>query len=202
MQLLTDYRSDLDNILATAVDASTWTDAIFDQALRMALDMLNPLLVYETKFTVVSAGYEQDLSTIAELGSVVALAYPWQEGKDFAGTLATWRTVGHNKVYFTAVEPAVGEVIRVRYYKQHMINDLDAATTTTIPDAHRGLIGLWAAAYACDLRQRQISENPALPKEAAAHLAQAAERFRQRAQEAMSHIQAAQRLRWGSVGLE
>ena len=202
MQGLTDYRSDLDNILATAVDASTWTDAIFDQALCMALDTLNPLLVYETSFMVVSAGYEQDLSTIAELGSVVALAYPWQEGSDFAGALATWRTAGHNKVYFTAVEPAVGEVIRVRYCKRHTIDELDAATSTTVPDTHRGLIGLWAAAYACDLRQRQISENPALPKEAAGHLAQVAARFRQRAQEATSHLQPAQRLRWGTVGLD
>ena len=98
MQGLTDYRSDLDNMLATAVDASTWTDAIFDQALCMALDTLNPLLVYETSFMVVSAGYEQDLSTISELGSVVALAYPWQEGSGFAGALATWRTVGRELV--------------------------------------------------------------------------------------------------------
>ena len=45
MQGLTDYRSDLDNMLATAVDASTWTDAIFDQPLCMALDTLKPLLV-------------------------------------------------------------------------------------------------------------------------------------------------------------
>ena len=31
------YRTTVDALLATAVDASTWTDAIKDQALRQAL---------------------------------------------------------------------------------------------------------------------------------------------------------------------
>jgi hypothetical protein len=202
MANLADYRTNLHNLLATAVDSSTWTEAIFDQSLRMALDELNPLLIYETSFTVVEAGHEQDLSSITDIQSVLAAAYPWQEGWDFGTRLATWRTVGHNTLYFTTVSPGLGETIRVRYCKRHTLNGLDSATATTVPDAHRSLVGLWAAACACDLRRRQLSENPALPKDAGQHLAHVAARFRRQAQEAISHVPPLGRLRWATLGLE
>jgi hypothetical protein len=109
--------------------------------------------------------------------------------------------VGHNKVYFTAVRPAVGETIRVRYSKLHKIDDLDSAAATTVPDAHRSLVGLWAAAMACDLRRRQLSENPALPRDAAKELAAVAAGFRQRTQEMISHIPPLGRLAWAGIGL-
>src|SRR5215204_1062360 len=124
MAILSEYRTALDNLLATAVDSSTWTSAIKDQALRMALDELNDQLVYETDFTVISAAYEQNLSTITAIKSVLALAYPWVAGSDFGRCLATWRTVGVNLVYMEFVQPAVGDVIRVRYTKLHVIQDL------------------------------------------------------------------------------
>jgi hypothetical protein len=202
MAVLTNYRSDLHNLLATTVDASTWSNSLLDEALRRGLAELNPLLVYETSFTVDTAGYEQDLSSLTDIYTVLAVAYPWQEGWDFAHSLTPWRSVGPNKLYFTAAQPAVGETIRVRHAKLHTIEDLDSATTTTVPEAQRSLVGLWAAAYACDLRQRQISENPALPKDAGKQLAGMAMGFRKRAQEAISHIPPLGRLRWGSIGLE
>lgn len=202
MAILADYRSDLSNLLATAVDASTWPTTLLDEALRRALNELNLLLVYETNFTVAIAGYEQDLSSLPNLYSVLALAYPWQEGRDFAHYLATWRIVGPSKVYFTTVQPTVGEVVRVRHCKMHTIDDLDGAATTTVPESHRALISLWAAAYACELRHRQISENPALPKDAGQHLVKLAEIFRRRVQEAISHLPPLGRLRWGNLGLE
>jgi hypothetical protein len=207
---LADYRGDLHDLLATTVDASTWPDSLLDEALRRGLGELNPLLVYETSFTVAATGYEQDLSSLTDINAVLALAYPWQEGWDFARTLASWRSVGWNKVYFTAVQPAAGETLRVRYSKRHKIENLDSAESTTVPGAshgergspHRMLLGLWAAAYACDLRRRQISENPALPTDAARHLAGIAAAFRQRAQETISHIPPLGRLHWGRLGLE
>ncbi|MCC6455886.1 MAG: hypothetical protein IT328_13120 [Caldilineaceae bacterium] len=202
MALLADYRSDLHNLLATTVDASTWSNALLDEALRRGLGELNLLLVYETSFTVESTGYEQDLSSLTGIYAVLAAAYPWQEGWDFARTLTPWRSMGQNKLYFTAVEPAVGETIRVRHSKLHTIEDLDSATATTVPDAQRALVGLWAAAFACELRQRQISENPALPTDAGRQLAGMAMTFRKRAQEATSHIPPLGQLRWGNIGLE
>jgi hypothetical protein len=206
MAVLADYRSDLHNLLATAVDTSTWSNSLLDEALRRGLGELNLLLVYETSFTVSATGYEQDLSSLTDLHAVLAVAYPWQEGWDFARTLAAWRSVGQNKLYFAAVQPAVGETIRVRHSKLHTIEDLDSASATTVPgpegSPYRALVGLWAAAFACDLRVRQISENPALPKDAGKQLAGMGVAFRKRAQETTSHMPPLGRLRWGSIGLE
>jgi hypothetical protein len=201
MAVLADYRSDLSNLLATAVDAATWPTALLDEALRRALGELNLILVYEASFTVVTAGYEQDLSSLTDVYAVLAVAFPWQDGWDFARQLATWRLVGQNKVYFTLARPAVGEVIRARYSKRHWIDDLDGAEATTVPEIHRPLLVIWAASFACELRQRQISENPALPKDAGKQLAGVAAGFRQRAQEAISHIPPLGQLRWGNIGL-
>lgn len=201
MTVLADYRSDVGDLLASAVDASTWTTALIDEALRRALGELNLLLVYETSFSVATSGYEQDLSSISGLYAPLAVAYPWQEGGDFARHLAAWRMVGPHKICFSHVQPTVGETIRVRYSKLHQIEDFDGATETTVPEIHRGLVGLWAAAYACELRQRQISENPALPKEAGGMLARVAENFRQRSQEIISHIPPLGRLHWSRMGL-
>lgn len=199
---LADYRGDLDNLLATAVDSSTWTTAIKDEALRLGLGEINSQLVYEASFTVVTAGYEQDLSGISAINNVLALAYPWVDGSVFGGHLAEWRFMGVNKVYFANVQPAVDEVIRVRYTKLHVIEDLDSAVATTVPDRDRLLLGLWAAGFGCDLRVRQISENPALPREAVNVLRMAGARFRGRATEMLSHVPPLGRLRWGGVGLE
>ncbi len=43
------YRTTVDALLATAVDASTWTDAIKDQALRQALAEYDDHFVYENE---------------------------------------------------------------------------------------------------------------------------------------------------------
>jgi hypothetical protein len=200
--LIADYRTDIDNLLATAVDSSTWTTAIKDQGLRMALDELNDHLIYEASFTVTIAGYEQDLSAIVGLNQVRLVAYPWVDGSDFSGCLAEWRVTGINKIYLTRVQPAVGEILRVRYSKSHTISGLDAAVATTVADRDRSLVGWWGAAFACDLRIRQISENPALPAAAAGTLRLTSAQYKGRATEMMSHVPVLGRTRWGSIGLE
>jgi hypothetical protein len=154
---------------------------------------LDKQLVYESSFTVTEAGYEQDLSGITAINCVLAVAYPWENGAEFGSCGAAWRFSAVNKLYFVSVQPAVGEVIRVRHTKLHAIDDLDGAGATTVPEVHRALVGLWAAAYACELRGRQSGEE---------HLGAAAERFRQRAQEANSFMPPVVRLRWAAIGLD
>ena len=163
MAILSAYRTSLDNILATAVDSSTWTTAIKDEALRMALDDLNPLIAYEVDFTVPSTSYTQDLSTITDVNQILACAYPWVDGGDFGRLLVSWRLSGLTSAYFTNVQPASSSKIRVRYTKRHKIQDLDSAASTTVPGVCERVILLAAAAWCCLLRERQISENPALP---------------------------------------
>src|SRR3954454_4276236 len=124
-----DYRSDLHNVLATAVDASHWPNALLDQAVRLALNEINTQLVYETSFTVTIAGFEQDLSGMTAINAVLNVVYPWVDGTAFGDYHPVeWRFTGINIVYFAEAQPAVGEIIRVRYSKLHVIQNLDSAS--------------------------------------------------------------------------
>jgi hypothetical protein len=201
MTTLTDYRADLDGWLATAVDAATWTSTLKDAALRLALREYDARLVYETSFTVATAGAQQNVSAIAGLDEVLALAYPWQEGADFAARTVCWRYAGDQTVLVKEVTPQLGQVIRVRHTRGHAIESLDGAPATTVPERHRGLIGLAAAAWCCELRRRQMSENPAIPEDAAQVLADLAEHFRELFQQGLAHAQTGGVLRWAAVGL-
>lgn len=193
MTTVTDYRSDIYNYLAAATDAAKWTPAMLDGALRLALAELDTQLTYETSFTVITTGYQHDLSTITALHSVLGVAYPWEAGWEFGRHVAEWHFVGQNLIYLVNMQATVGEVMRVRYRKLHAIQNLDSAATTTVPETSRALLGLWAAAHACAMRQRQSGEK---------HLAIAAANFRQRANEALSHIPPLGRVRWSSIGLD
>jgi len=191
--LLVDYRSDVWNNVAAAADASKWTPTMIDAALRLALNELNSQLVYEVNFTVITTGYEHNLTTITAINAVLALGYPWVDGFEFGQAAVEWRYVGHNLIYLKGLQATVGDIIRVRYSKLHVIQNLDAAAATTVPDANRVLLGLIAAAYACEMRLRQAGE---------LHLGEVAIQFRQRAQAALSHVPPSGRLRWGSIGLD
>lgn len=201
MTVLSGYRTKVNDLLATAVDSSTWTTAIVDQALRLALGELNDQLVYEDDFTVATTGYEQDLSGITSINNIVALAYPWYEGYGFDHCLAVWRRTGVNVVYFEHYEPQDGETIRVRYTRLHVIEDLDSAVATTVADQHEDLVCLWAAAHACDMRVRQISENPAINRDAMQHLKAVATVFRNRAEQIIRAVPLVGPVRWGDYGL-
>lgn len=201
MTTLTDYHADLDGLLAAAVDAATWTAALKDAALRLALREYDARLVYETSMPVITPGPDQDLSGIAGLDEVLALAYPWQEGADFASHTVCWRYAGDQTVLLEGVSPQVGQVIRVRHTVAHTIEALDAAPTTTVPERHRALVGLMAAAWCCDLRVRQVSENPAITEDAAQVLADLAEHFRVMAQQWLSRAQTGGVLRWAGIGM-
>ena len=197
MAVLSAYRTDVHNLLATAVDAKNWPLEIIDQALRLALDNFNPRLAYESDFTVSSTGYTQDLSTITDILQIIALAYPWVDGGDFGKLLVEWRLSGLHSAYFTGVQPTSAQKIRVRHTKSHKIQSLDSAASTTVPTACEKWIGYGAAAWACVLRQRQIVEDPTLAKEPAEQLAAVAAMFRTQFKELMAQLPAVGGEQWG-----
>lgn len=200
---LTDLRTDLDNLLATAVDSSTWTTTIKDQAVREATRQYDDFLVYESSFTVTTTGYEQDLATLPDLHQILALAWPWSTGDSFDHAFVRWRYVTDQRVYIENGQPATGNTIRVRYRKLHKINGLDAALATTVFDRHRMLVALWAAAWACELRMRQLTENPAIPTQAYTQLASLALSFRKEADQRARNVQTlpGPGPTWSSIGL-
>jgi hypothetical protein len=166
---LTELRSDLDAALANSVDASTWGTALKDQAVREALliySLHGP--AYEADLPVTTAGHEQDLGALPNLLAVEVVAYPWHDGLLIEDQAVRWRMVGATRLRVDRVAPQVGETLRVRYRRIHSVAGLDGAAATTVPDSHRATLALGATAAALGLRLRQMSENPAIPREAAA----------------------------------
>lgn len=169
---LSDVRTDLDNLLATAVDAATWTQAMKDEATRQALRIYNlhgP--AYEVDYAAAVSGHEQDLSGIPELLGIEAIAWPWVDGLLMEDQAVRWRKVGPTTVRLDGAAPAAGDTLRVRYRRAHTVNGLDGAAATTVVDAHRPVLATGAAAALVRLRCRQIGENPAIPREAREALA-------------------------------
>ena len=198
---LSDYRSSIDAILATAVDASTWTTDIKDQALRLALAEYDEHFTYETSFTVTVAGSEQDVSSVSGIKDVLAASYPWTTGADFATRQQRWRYSADQTIYFENMTPSVGEVVRLRHTMAHAIKDLDAAASTTVPDRHQQLLSTLAASYACFLRLRQVSENPAIPERAAHTLDRVSRQLADAASRMFTRARSSQPATWLELGL-
>jgi hypothetical protein len=165
---LTTFRTNLGALIGAAIDAATWTPALLDEALRNSLRVYTDQgPVSETSFVVAHSGCQQDLSSIAQLYSVVGLAWPWSANSDFERLAVRWRTIDQHTVYLlNGAQPLAGDLLRIRYRQRHTIQDLDGATATTIPPDHERTVLLAAAIWLVHLRLRQLAENPAIPKEA------------------------------------
>lgn len=198
---LADYRESVQALLATAVDASIWTTVLIDQALRTALQEYDQHFIYESSLTVSVAGHAQDVSSLVDLKDVVAVAYPWTDGVDFARRQQRWRYVDCQRIYLEDVAPVAGQNLRLRYKRAHTIDDLDAATETTVPDVHQQMLSLLAASYACVLRQRQVSENPAIPDHTAKILTSVSKQLANAAALLMNRTSSAQPATWQEIGL-
>jgi hypothetical protein len=204
---LTDARADLDALLATAVDAATWTNALKDAALRMALAAIGTHgPVYESTVTLAAGGAEQDLAALLPgLLTVESLAWPWSDGAPFAAQVAAWRPIGApGCVRFEEGGgiPAAGDAVRVRHRIAHTLDGLDGAAATTVPDAYRLTLAAGAAGAACALRLRQIGENPAIPAAAAEALEAAQARYARDFAEMLALLAAhGPRPAWPGIGL-
>ena len=198
---LSDYRDAIDAMLASAVDASTWTTAIKDQSLRFALSEYDEHFTYETSLTVSTTGYTQDISSVTAMKDILAVAYPWTDGADFATRQRRWRYSDDQTIHFEDMLPSSGEVMRLRHTKAHAIKDLDSATATTVPDRHQQLLAALAASYACVMRLRQVGENPAIPRDAREVLEATSRQFAETASRLFTRARAAQPAVWLEIGL-
>lgn len=168
---LSNLRADLAERLASAPDSATWTDALMDESIRQALQtysLQGP--AYEVDLEILIPSHEQDLAAIPDLLAIEYVAWPWRDGLLIEDCAVRWRRVGPTTIRFDRRAPQLGDTMRVRYRRAHTIEGLDSAATTTVIDAHRPIVATGAAAAILALRLRQISENPALPREAAREL--------------------------------
>ncbi len=192
----------VDEILGTAVDSSTWTTTLQDDALRHALMVYDGFPVYETSFTVTTTGEAQDLSSITALDRILAVAYPWTDGADFAARQRRIRTTDDARRLFRDLRTRRRRSDPRAPHRQprHQRPRLGSAATT-VPTHHARIIGLLAAAYACTVRARQISENPAIPRDALDALAQTAQALELAAYGQLRRIHDQDGPAWGSLGL-
>ena len=162
---LTDYRTNLSNMLATAVDSTRWTTAMFDEALRNALqEFCERGPTVEVTFIAIN-GYEQNIGDdVPDLYSIERLAWPYETDRtDPADWAVPFRMKEHGiAILETHDEPTAGELIQVIYRRLWTIQNLDSAAATSVNDVHARVVTTLGAYYACLLRLRQLSENSVL----------------------------------------
>ena len=126
---LSAYEAAVGGLLGGVADWELWSADIIDAALREALreyDEAAPAV--ECNLLVVAAGYEQDLSPIGDVLRLAGVAWPWHDGARYVDLAQRWQLVDDLVVRLQDVAPAAGDVLRVRYWRRHVIDGLDGAT--------------------------------------------------------------------------
>jgi hypothetical protein len=161
------YRAALREVLGAAGDVGVWSDDLLDAGLRQALaayqDAAAPV---ETSLVVETSGCEQSIGKLVELGlaRLAGLAWPWtDDATGFEIRAQRWTLVGPTTVRLLDVMPAVGDVIRARYWAVQTVAGLDDAVATTVLAAGERAVAYGAAGWAAHVRCRQLSEAEAAP---------------------------------------
>jgi len=163
MLTITDYRTTMRSVLAATIDAGTWTDALLDTGLRLALHYLGEHGPPAETTLVCTEGREQDMSGVAGLLGVAAVGWPWDDTEAIFRH-ARWRWAAPGMIHLESGVPAEGDHLRLRYWPALTISGLGGATATTVPDALLTPVATGAAGYALLQRLRQVGEHPAPPK--------------------------------------
>lgn len=147
---VTELRAETRAVLAALPTDAALDDAALDQALREGLAMLDELLPPAEETLPAGGGPTLSLDPLPDLRHLLAVAYPWTPGADFAQRCRPFRWVDRRAVAFAAAAPAAGEPVLVRYQRAHRLAGLDGAEAGTFPERAREALAL--AAAACALR--------------------------------------------------
>lgn len=135
-----------------------FTDDDVDRAIRRALREYSVKLprTVAGNLTVATAGRSQSMSGLTGLIDVQRVWFPYYSTEpDLMPTWVPFEVQVAGTLFLRSQDsPAVGDVIRVFYTAWHTIDDLDAATATTVPDVDEDLIALGAAGYVCEQKAR------------------------------------------------
>jgi hypothetical protein len=149
--------------------AARWSTDDVDEAIRTAIEYYSRTCPYQTigTITVAAATKEQSLASLTGLIRVEKIwwdydssdpSYPpnWRQFEVWPGAV----------LYIDDREtPAVNDVLRVWYTKQHTLNGLDSASTTTIPAEDVDCIIAGAAHYAARQRAIELAEQATVDDE-------------------------------------
>ena len=159
--ILSAYLAAMRLTLATVTgETLTYTDALLTEGLRQALREYDQYaLPIKAELTAV-AGYEQSMASLTELVELVLIAVPWEASAvpNLAERVVQWSWVSPGVVWLD-YDCAAGEKMLVMYRKQHTVDDLDSAASTTVLTEHERLLVLGGAAWSAELHYRQASDS-------------------------------------------
>ena len=136
---------------------ATWTTGEVDRSIKRALveySRVSPQRVVGS-LLLAADGREISVSTLTGLTGVVRVWHPYTAlNPEDPPEWRRWELWGTTLYILDGAEPASGESVRVYYHKGHTIDDLDAATSTTVPVDDEEVIVLGAGAYAAMQKAR------------------------------------------------
>ena len=159
---LLDYRTRM-RLELSDLNVETWEDDILDQALRQALSDYTDASPDEAISTLAfaSATREISVSSLARLLDVQRVWLPYTASDP--ENPPNWRTdfeLWPGSILYIAdnPKPANADVARVWYTRRHIIDGLDAQTTTTVKAEHENLLVIGGTSYAASARARGLAE--------------------------------------------
>jgi hypothetical protein len=130
---------------------AVWSTGDVDRAIARALyeySQVNPQRTTGT-ITVSADGREISISSLAGLTRMVRVWHPYTAADpEDPPEWRRWDLWGTTLRVIDGDEPASGEVVRVFYFKEHTINGLGGASSTTVAAEDERVVVLGAGAYA------------------------------------------------------
>ena len=160
----------VEEILADSGNA-IWTAGNIEEAIRQALHTYSKARPRhrETSLTLTADGREISTSTITDLVSVTEIWVDYDSSDPaFPPPIRPfrhWKDIG--TIYVMGQhEPKNAEVVRVFYTALHLINSLDSAASTTVPDEDITALAHGAAGYAAASRAVDLAEMISVDRQA------------------------------------
>jgi hypothetical protein len=196
---VTALKTNLLALVGASLSVDGWEDGVLTEALSQGLADTNVWLpAVESSFTVVTAGADQDINTLAPL-QVLAVAHPWTAASTWRDVAVPWRMTGPGVVTLNTAA-TVGQVVRVRYRKSYTVNGLGGATATTLPAVAERVLLLAAASHAYLIRYRQLSRRPSTAPSDLQSCKDLADTYRRQFEQSVAGG-AGERVAWPGVGM-
>jgi|SRR3990167_10682006 len=168
MSTLAELRDRVEQILSDITNA-IYTTALIDECIRQCLHEYNNVSHQETEavITLPGDGREVALNSLTGLLSVTDVWWPYDSTADEVwppNRVRGWQLYWDNAqpllifTEYTGDQPQADDEVRVWYSLLHTIQDLDSASTTTIPGNHESEVCNGAAAKAGLSRILDLSE--------------------------------------------
>lgn len=145
-----------------------WTMDELDAALRLALAELSQRLpqALSADVTLAEGGRQVPLTSLTGCLWVEEAWWPYEEG-NFPARTVSFEVRDGQLHLLTEAEPQAGDKVHLLYAGMQTINELDGASSTTVPVAWRGVLVVGAAGYAALAKAVMMTREYSWPNDAA-----------------------------------